>query len=136
MARRPSLEIDGVPYLNVFEVTYSVYTSKDESGRPSDRAHGGLIKIRRQSNEKVDITRWAMDSSKPNWKKGKVVFKDPDNVNAIMKELTWENGFITYYEEGVPHVKESPDEQMWEYFEISCEKLTIGDAEIDNLWEE
>ncbi len=136
MARRPALEIDGVPYVNVFEVSYSVYTAKDESGRPSDRAHAGLIKIKRQSNEKSDIARWAMDSSKPNWKKGKVTFKDPDNVDAVMKELIWENGFITLYEEHVPHVKDSPDDQMWEYFEISCQKLTIGDSEIDNLWEE
>lgn len=136
MARRPTLEIDGVPYLNVFEVSYKLYTSKDESGRPSDRAHGGLIKIKRQSNDNVEIARWAMNSSKPNWKGGRVIFRDPDNVDATMKELVWQNGFITSYEEHVPHVKDNPDDQMWEEFEISCQILTIGDAEIDNLWEE
>jgi hypothetical protein len=93
-----------------------------------------VIKIRRESDEKCDIARWAMDSSKPNWKKGKVTLKNPDD--ASMKELTWENGFITYYEEHVPHVKDKPDEQIWEEFEISCQKLTIADAEIDNRWEE
>jgi hypothetical protein len=134
MARRPILEIDGVVFKNVYEVSYSLYTAKDETGRPSDRAHAGVIKIRRESDESSDIARWAMDSSKPNWKKGKVTIKNPDD--ATMKELTWENGFITYYEEHIPHVKDNPDVQVWEEFEVSCQKLTIADAEIDNRWQE
>ena len=135
MARRPILEIDGVAYKNVYAVSYELYTSKDETGRPSDRAHAGLIKIRRESDENADISRWAMDSSQPNWKSGKVVFKDPKS-ESTMKELTWEEGFITRYEEVIPHVKERPDDQVYEYFEISCHRLSIGDAQIDNRWEE
>ncbi|MEZ5360357.1 MAG: type VI secretion system tube protein TssD [Candidatus Zixiibacteriota bacterium] len=134
MARRPVLEIDGVVYKNVYKVEYDLYTAKDETGRPSDRAHAGVIKITRESDENVDIARWAMDSSKPNWKAGKVQFKNPDD--AAMKELAWEEGFITHYNEVIPHVKNNPDDQVYEYFEISCHKLTIGDAEIDNRWEE
>ncbi len=134
MARRPVLEIDGVVYKNVYKVEYGLYTAKDETGRPSDRAHAGVVKITRESDEVADIARWAMDSSKPNWKSGKVLFKNPDD--ATMKELTWEEGFITKYEEQVPHVKDNPDEQVQEYFEISCHKLAIADAEIDNRWEE
>ena len=134
MARRPTLEIDGVVYKNVYEVAYMLYTAKDETGRPSDRAHAGIIRVKRESDEKSDVARWAMDSSKPNWKAGKVIFKNPDD--ATMKELTWEDGFITAYEEHVPHIKDRPDDQMWECFEISCQKLIIGDAEIDNRWQE
>ncbi len=134
MARRPALEIDGVTYTNVYEVSYKVYTAKDETGRPSDRAHAGVIRVKRESDEKTDIARWAMDSSKPNWKAGKVTLKNPDD--ADMKELTWEDGFITYYEEHVPHIKDNPDEQIWEEFEISCQKLAISDSEIDNRWQE
>ena len=134
MARRPILEIDGVTYKNVYEVKYNLYTAKDETGRPSDRAHAGVICITRESDENSDIARWAMDSSKPNWKSGKVLLKNPDD--ATMKELTWEEGFITKYEEMIPHVKQRPDDQVFEYFEISVHKLMIGDAEIDNRWEE
>ena len=134
MARRPSLEIDGVVYMNVYEVSYRLYTAKDETGRPSDRAHAGVIRVKRESDENSDIARWAMDSSKPNWKAGKVTFKNPDD--ADMKELTWEDGFITFYEEHVPHIKDKPEEQIWEEFEISCQKLSIGDSEIDNRWKE
>lgn len=134
MARRPTLEIDGVPYKNVYAVSWELYTSKDETGRPSDRAHAGVIRVTREADDNVDIARWAMDSSKPNWKSGKIIFRNPDD--STMKELTWEEGFITRYEEHVPHIKERPDDQMYEYFEISCHKLTINDAEIDNRWEE
>jgi len=134
MARRPTLEIDGVVYKNVYAVSYDLYTAKDETGRPSDRAHAGTIKVARESDENCDIARWAMDSSKPNWKAGKVTFRNPDD--AAMKELTWEEGFITKYEEAIPHVKHNPDDQVFEYFEISCHKLSIADASIDNRWEE
>jgi len=135
MARRPILEIDGVAYKNVYEVSYELYTSKDETGRPTDRAHAGLIKVTRESDDNTDISRWAMDSSQPNWKAGKVIFKDPKS-ESTMKELTWEEGFITKYEETIPHIKEKPDDQVFEYFEISCHRLAVGDAQIDNRWEE
>ena len=134
MARRPKLEIDGVPFINVYEVTYELYTARDETGRPSDRAHAGVIKITRESDSNADIARWAMDSSKPNWKAGKVIFRDASD--AVMKELSWEDGFISRYEEHIPHIKARPDDQVYEYFEISCHKLTIGNAAIDNRWEE
>jgi len=134
MARRPTLEIDGVVYKNVYEVSYRLYTAKDETGRPSDRAHAGTIKVKRESDETADIARWAMDSSAPNWKAGKVTFKNP--TDAMMKELMWNEGFITEYIETIPHVKDNPDDQIHEYFEISCHDLTIADATIDNRWEE
>jgi len=134
MARRPTLTIDGVVFKNVYSVSYSLYTAKDETGRPADRAHAGTIRIVRESDASSDVARWAMDSSKPNWKGGNVTFKSPDD--ATMKELVWENGFITAYSETVPHIKNSPDEQIWEEFEISCQILKIADAEIDNRWQE
>jgi hypothetical protein len=134
MARRPTLEIDGVVYKNVYSVSYSLYTAKDETGRPADRAHAGTIRVVRESDQTCDIARWAMDSSKPNWKSGKVTLKSPDD--ATMKELTWENGFITFYSESVPHIKKVPDDQIYEEFEISCQILKIADAEIDNRWQE
>ena len=134
MARRPTLEVDGVVYKNVYEISFELYTAKDETGRPSDRAHAGLIKVRREADENSDIARWAMDSSQTNRKAGKITIKNPND--AMMKEVSWEEGFVTYYEEHVPHIKEKPENQVYEYFEISCQKLKVGDAEIDNRWEE
>ena len=134
MARRPVLEIDGVKYKNVYEVSYEIYTASDETGRPSDRAHAGTIKVLRESDETDAIAAWAMDTSQPNWKAGSVTFKKPDD--SEMKVLSWEEVFITRFEERVPHIKVKPDDQVYEYFEISCRKLNIGGASIDNRWEE
>ncbi len=141
MARRPTLEIDGVAYKNVYEVKYDLYTSKDETGRPTDRAHAGLIRVTRESDENTDIFRWAMASDTNNWKAGSITFKDPKS-ESTMKTLSWEEGFITKYEETIPHIKEHPDDQVCEYFEISCSRLGIASGEstepdkVDNRWEE
>ncbi|RKX28581.1 MAG: hypothetical protein DRP47_03975 [Candidatus Zixiibacteriota bacterium] len=135
MAHRPKLEIDGQPIPHVYEVTYEIFTSKDETGRPTDRAHAGLIKITVESEEggNVDIARWAMDTSQPKWKGGKVIFINKNN--ETMKELVWTDGFITSFKEVIPHVKTHADEQVYQYFEISANKIAVGDAEIENYWE-
>ncbi len=134
MARRPTLEVEGVAYPNVYSVTYVLYTAKDETGRPSDRAHAGVITVIRESTADTTMASWAMNSAKPNWKGGKVIFRNPDD--SVMKELTWTDGFITSYKETIPHVKESPDQQVYEEFQISCQTLSIADASIDNRWQE
>ena len=135
MARRPLLEVDGVKFDNVYEVKYKLYTAKDETGRPSDRAHAGVIEILKESDENTDLARWAMDSSQTNWKAGKVTFRDP-KTEDVMKELEFQEGFITEYEEVIPHIKDRPGDQVFEHFKISCHVLKVGDAEIDNRWRE
>jgi hypothetical protein len=134
MAHRPKLEIDGVEYPHVFSVSYHIYTNKDETGRPTDRAHAGLIKIKVESDEdgNVDIARWAADTSKTNWKSGRVTFFNKDG--AEMKTLEWKDGFITHFEEIIPDVKSNPDEQIYQLFHVSCNAIKIADAELENYW--
>jgi len=133
MPRNAVLEIDGVPYKGVYSVSYEITTAKDITGRPSDRARAGNIKIKRISDDNPDIARWAMDSAQKSWKPGKITFRD---ASRTLKELTWENGFITRYSEVLPDVEKAADRQIFEEFEISCQKLKIADAELDNLWDE
>ncbi|MBD3333211.1 hypothetical protein GF356_10205 [candidate division GN15 bacterium] len=135
MAHRPKLEIDGVEYPHVFSVSYQIYTNKDETGRPTDRAHAGLIKVKVESAEdgNVDIARWAADTSKTNWKSGRITFFNKDG--ADMKTLEWKDGFITHFEEHIPDVKAMPDEQIYQYFEISCNAIKVADAELENYWQ-
>ena len=72
MAQAPLLEIDGVSYPRVYSVSYVLFTDRDETGKPSTRARGGVIKVTRESDDKTEITRWATDSAKTNFKPGKV----------------------------------------------------------------
>jgi hypothetical protein len=134
MARRPSLEVDGVTYKNVQEVSYETNCASDETGRPSDCARGGLIRIMRESDENTELANWAFNSDKEHLRGGKVHFKNSDD--SEMKILEWKDGFITHYEEHVPHIKHNSDDQSYEYMEISCKSMAIGSVEIDNRWEE
>lgn len=129
MPGKALLEIDGVKYPNVYAVSYILYTEKDETGKPSDRARPGVIKITRESDDKTDICRWATDSSKPNFKPGKITFHHPDGHK--MKTLEWGDGFITHYEEHLPHTKDRPDDQMYEYFEVSAREVNVEEAKIE-----
>jgi len=135
MAHRPTLEVDGVEYPHVFSVSYTIRTAKDETGRPTDRAHAGLIKIRVESAEdgNVDLVRWACDTSKTNWKSGRVTFYNKDG--AVMKELAFTDAFVTMFEEIIPDVKTKPDEQVYQYLEISCNEISVGDAQLVNYWD-
>jgi len=134
MAQAPILQVEGTTYPRVYEISYSLYTDKDETGKPSDKARCGVIKITRESGDTSDLFRWATDSTKRNFKSGSITFKHPETKEDL-KVLSWENGFVSYYEEHVPHVKHAKDDQMYEYFEISAEKITVGSDEINQDWE-
>ncbi|MFQ6032854.1 MAG: type VI secretion system tube protein TssD, partial [Candidatus Zixiibacteriota bacterium] len=130
MAYPPKLEIDGVEYHRVYSLSYVLFTDRDETGKPSTRARGGVIKIMRESDDNTGICNWATDSAKTNFKPGKAVIFGPEKNE--LKTLEWENGFITHYEEHIPHTKDRPDDQVYEYFEISAEKIKVQDAEVNN----
>jgi hypothetical protein len=134
MAKTPQLEIDGTRYPRIYEVAFSLYTDKDETGKPADRARVGLIKITREVTKQQDIFRWASDSSKKNFKSGKVTFIDPESEEDLVA-LEFENGFVSYYESHVPHIKHNSGDQMYEYFEISAETITLGSDTINQSWE-
>jgi hypothetical protein len=134
MAKQPSLEIDGTRYPRIYEVSFSLFTDKDETGKPADRARVGLIKVTREVTSNQDIFRWATDSSKKNFKSGKLMFRDPESEEDLVA-LEFENGFVSYYEYHCPHVKHNGGDQMFEYFEISAERVTLGSDSINQSWE-
>jgi hypothetical protein len=135
MARRPTLEIDGVKYKNVHAVSFNMSTAFDETCRPTDRAHARAITVLREMDATSPvIAQWAMDSASSNRKAGTITIRDSDD--AEMMAINWEEGFIANYMCEVPHVKQKADEQAFETFDILAHKVKIGDTEIDNLWEE
>jgi len=134
MAQQPELKIEGNRYPRCLEVSFSLYTEKDETGKPADRSRAGLIKVTREVTNNQDVFRWATDSSKKNFKGGQVTFKDPESSKDLVA-LAFENGFVTYYECHLPHIKHNSADQMYEYFEISAEKVTFGSDSINQNWE-
>ena len=135
MAQEVELKIDGEVFDKVTSVSYEIYTPHDSiDGKPSSVPAGLKIKICRESDENIGICKWAFDSSQVNRKAGTISFKDP-NLKKDLKELTWENGFISHYEEHVPSTTAAADEQTYEYFEISAELVQVnGEARYEKDW--
>lgn len=135
MAHTPDLIIEGERIPKVKEVSYEVSTSKDVRGKPSDQARLLKIKIIREADDTNTIFRWACRSTKDNFKKGEIVFKNPSDGQE-MKRLKWKDGFISSYKETYPDFEKQKTNQIYEEFEISAENVTVGDAELFGNWED
>ncbi len=140
MACRPSIEIDGVVYRNVVELSYEIRTSIDETGRPSDKSRAGLIKVKRVADEESGIAKWAAGASTAgdttSFRSGKMTIRYI--AGMLEKEISFEKAFVSRYEEKVPYAEKGVNTLPMEYFEISCGKLSF-DADnfvLDNRWEE
>ena len=134
MAQEVELKIDGELFDKVHSVSYEIFTPHDASdGKPSSVPQGLKIKISRESDDNVGIAKWAFDSSQVNRKAGQITFKDP-NLKKELKVLKWTNGFVTHYEEHVPSTSANPNEQMYEYFEISAELVDVNGTEYKKDW--
>jgi len=133
MARRPVLEIDGVVYSNVHEVSFEMYTPFDDTCRPTDRPHAKGIRIEREMDaESPVIAQWAADKKGTSRKAGSVSIRDTDDADMLV--IKWTNGFISNYRCEVPDIVEKAKLQPFETFEILFETVTVGDATVDNLW--
>lgn len=135
MAHTPDLIIEGERIPKVKEVSYEVSTTKDVRGKPSDQARLLKIKIVREADETNTIFRWACRSTKDNFKKGEIIFKNPSDGQE-MKRLAWKDGFISYYKETYPDFEKAKSNQIFEEFEISAENVSVGDAELFGNWED
>ncbi len=133
MARRPVLEIDGVVYSNVHEVSFEMYTPFDDTCRPTDRPHAKSIRIEREMDaESPVIAQWAADKKGTSRKAGSISIRDTDDADMLV--IKWTNGFISNYRCEVPDIVEKAKLQPFETFEILFETVTVGDATVDNLW--
>lgn len=61
---------------------------------------------------------------------GSVVFKKGDE-EAKLKELTWENGYITEFTEDIDVVAPKP---MTITFVVSAQVIKVGDAQFEQNW--
>ena len=85
MAHTPDLIIEGERIPKVKEVSYEVCTTKDVRGKPSDQARLLKIKIVREADETNTIFRWACRSTKDNFKKGEIIFKNPSDGQEMKR---------------------------------------------------
>jgi len=129
MAFRATLSYEGEEF-DIIQCNFSLNRDVDSKGRPSSNLYGAKINITVESTSKVSLFEKMASQFKPN--SGTISFKK-DDEDATLKELKWENGYIVNLEEGIHVVGDHP---MLITMSISAQKITFGDAVLEQNWPE
>jgi hypothetical protein len=128
MAFKARLNFSGKEY-DVLNCSYALNRDVDSKGRPSSGVYGGTIDLEIESTEDTSIVESMVNNQyKP--VTGTLLVKKSEE-DAKMKELTFEDGYIVKYSEGLSIIGDTP---MTYKFTISARKLKLGNAEHVNDW--
>jgi hypothetical protein len=128
MAFKARLNFSGKDY-DVLTCSYALNRDVDSKGRPSSGVYGGTIDIEIESTADTSIVE-AMVNNQYKPIAGTLQIKKSDE-DAKMKEVSFEDGYIVSYQEGLDITGESP---MSLKFVISARKITLGNAQHVNDW--
>jgi hypothetical protein len=128
MAFKARLNFSGKDY-DVLTCSYALNRDVDSKGRPSSGVYGGTIDVEIESTADTSIVE-AMVNNQYKPLTGTLQIKKSDE-DAKMKEVSFEDGYIVKYQEGLDITGESP---MSLKFVISARKITLGNAEHVNDW--
>jgi len=137
MAKTPvTLKVDGYKDREVTEVSYEFSRGTSADGQPSGIARGGKITvtIKALNDGNCDMLEWINNTGKG--KKGSLLFMDSSDQNKKMKEITFENAYCVKFTENWKEKgndDKSPLNHL-EKIEISCQKITNGQASYENEW--
>jgi len=124
MSFKAKMTVDGTDY-NVMSCAYGLSQSVDASGRPTSEAKSTDITVLVESSEDNSLMEWAVDSYGK--KNGSIVFNKIDQ-DQKMKQLDFTDGYLTSYAETFG------GDTMMMSVSISCRKIKVGNAEVDNGW--
>ena len=127
MAFNATLSFCGKEF-DVLDASYKLKRDVDSKGRPASNIYGGEITVHVESTEDTSILEQMVNQFKPCG--GNIVFKKGDE-EAKMKELIWENGYITSFEENIDVVGSKP---MTLTFTVSAQVIKIGGAQFEQNW--
>ncbi|MCC9020610.1 type VI secretion system tube protein TssD [Flavobacterium lipolyticum] len=128
MAFKSILEFEGNEYQVLFSKV-DMLRHTDGKGAVSSEIKGGRLNLRVKSTDNTTVIEQAVNSQhKP--VSGKVKFFKADS-EQVMKELTFENAFIVFFSEQLDALAETP---MTTEITFSAERITLGNATLDNNW--
>ncbi|WP_083252077.1 type VI secretion system tube protein TssD [Pedobacter steynii] len=119
----------GSKEFDVLQCSFSLNRDVDAKGRPSSGVYGGTIHIEVESTEDTSVVE-SMVNNQYKALSGNIIFKRGEE-DAKMKELSFEDGYIIQYTEGIAVHDKTP---MTLSFVISARKLKLGNAEHTNDW--
>ncbi|WP_158991081.1 type VI secretion system tube protein TssD [Mucilaginibacter sp. L196] len=119
----------GAKTFDVLQCSYALNRDVDAKGRPSSGVYGGTIQVEVESTEDTSVIESMVNNQyKPI--NGTITFKKSDE-DAKMKELSFTEGYIIQYNEGISITGNNP---MTLSFVISARTLKIGNAQHENDW--
>lgn len=128
MAFNAKFNVDGEDY-NVFSCSYHFYQETDTTGRPSSIARGGQVTLTVESDDRVKLMEWMVDSYK--LLSGSIKFFKRDSETAIMKQVDFTDAYLVSYDETFSHESNNP---MVTTITFSAKELKVGSAEHKNQW--
>jgi len=128
MAYQATLNFEGKEF-DVLRCNYSIGRSVDAKGLPVSRLYGAMATIEIEAT--ADTTIFEHMASQLKSCNGTITFKK-DEV-ALMKELSWNNGYIIEYKGNKPN---APGDPLTVGFTVSAQMLIIGDATLTQNWPE
>jgi hypothetical protein len=124
MSFKAKMTVDGTDY-NVVNCAYGLSQSVDKDGRPTSEVRTTDIMVTVESSENNSLMEWAVDSYGK--KDGSIVFNKIDQ-DQKMKQIDFTDGYVTSYQESFG------GDTMMMSISISCRKIKVGNAEVDNGW--
>lgn len=128
MAFKAMLKIDGTEY-RVLHCSYSLGQSTDHTtGKPTSDVMGGQINVEVESTKDTKLFELMINAHKKI--NGDIQFLKQDE-DSPMKELKFEDAFVTGYSESMDARTNSP---MSTSIVVSARKMTLGSASHENKW--
>jgi len=129
MAFNARLNLDPFSDTRVVDFSYSLSRDVDASGRPAGAVRGGIITITIESTDDTSLFEWMTDPTQK--KSGNIKIMDPNTAGGSLKELSFEDAYITQYGENFHW---QGNENMLQTFTISAKIIKLGGGEHENEW--
>ena len=121
------LKIDNIEY-TVLMLDYSIEQSDDGTGLPNERAQGGKILVKIESNKGTELHEWAMSNKA--LKDGELVLYNRDSVSTFRK-IEFKGAYCLKFREKFDGIDNQP---LFSEILISARELDIKGAIFVNDW--
>ncbi len=129
MAYTSILTLDGIKY-DVLGGGIQFSRSVDVKGRPSSFVQGGQMSFTSEITPEVKLLENMVNLQNIPYKVGKLEFVDAGDDSTVMRTIDLTNAFIVNYSE---HFSSGSEAYLCQFM-LSCEKITIKTAILDQRW--
>lgn len=129
---RATLNVDGHPAdLEILHARFNFHRTPDPTGRPAVEIIGGEIYVDIYSTDDKSFFEWM--ATPQVLKTGSITFYRDDEVDAILRTLTFTDAYLTGYSESISAIG-AQNMTMSLVFTARCVDMGKGGAKIEKNW--